>query len=417
LRILFMSQVLGRYNLLDPSVVEDPYPFYSSLLEQSPVYRVPGTEVFLVSSHELVNSALKNHDDYSANLTGVLVTGTNGQPELFDFSQFGGSVDAIANADAPSHSVHRKLLLPQLNTRKVEAMEEELRGWAAKSIQGLVDARRGDWMNEVANRIPVMAMARLVGLPVEDLEQLLEWAFSGGEILAGTTTMDEMVELSVHTAAMSAYLFQHFAEALDNRGEEDPCDVIGELVIGVRQEKITEQEAVSIIIVLVGAAGESTSSLTGNAVRILAEDTEMQKRLRLEPERIEDFLEEVVRLETPFKGHYRVVLNDTCLGDIELPAGSWVILLWAAANRDPTVFNNPDDLDINRKRPREHLGFGWGMHFCIGARLARLEARVMVEELLQRSESFVVSAVTKPQHISSIFVRRLEQLNLEITSA
>lgn len=316
-----------NYNFLDPSVVEDPYPFYSELVERAPVYQVPGTDVYLVTSHQLVDAALKNNDDFSANLTGVLVTNADGKPELFDFTQFGGAVDAIANADEPSHSVHRKLLLPQLNARKVEAMEDELRDWSSKRIQALVDRGQGDWMDEVANRVPVMAMIRLAGLPMEDMEQLMQWAFAGGEILAGTTTLDEMVELSVHTAAMSAYLIKHFTQALEIRGNEQPTDVIGELVIGVRQGLITEKDAISIMVVLVGAAGESTSSLTGNAVRILAENRELQRELRQNPEKIENFIEETVRLETPFRGHYRVVINDTRLGDVDLPAGSWVILM------------------------------------------------------------------------------------------
>lgn len=406
-----------NYNLLDPDVVENPYPFFAQLVARAPVYQVPNTPVYLVSSYQLIDSVLRNHKDYSANLTGVLVTNEQGEPELFDFTQFGGSVNAIANADEPSHSVHRKLLLPQLNARKVGAMEEELRGWAVERVQNLVDAGRGDWMAKVANPIPVMAMARLAGLPVEDLEQLLQWAFAGGEILAGTTTINDMIELSTHTAAMSAYLAEHLSEALQAGGSESPTDVMGELVNGVKEGLITDKEAISIMIVLVGAAGESTSSLTGNAVRMLAEDLELQQTLRNEPERIENFVEEVVRLESPFKGHYRLVTNDTQLGEIQLPAGCWVILLWAAANRDTSVYKNPNSLDLNRTRPREHLGFGWGMHFCIGARLARLEARVMVEELLQRTQSFCVNSEIKPQHISSIFVRRLEQLNLEITAA
>ena len=405
-----------NYNFLDPAVVENPYPFFSELVERAPVYQVPGTDVYLVSSHKLVDAALRNNNDFSANLTGVLVTNTDGHPELFDFTQFGGAVDAIANADEPAHSVHRKLLLPQLNARKVEAMEGELRDWSAQRIQKLVDAGQGDWMDEVANRVPVMAMIRLAGLPMEDLEQLMQWAFAGGEILAGTTTLDEMIELSVHTAAMSTYLIKHFSNALETRGTEQPADVIGELVIGVREGLISEKDAISIMVVLVGAAGESTSSLTGNAVRMLAENSELQAILRQQPEKIENFIEETVRLETPFKGHYRVVINDTRLGDTDLPEGSWVILMWAAANRDPSVFEDPNSLNINRIRPRDHLGFGWGMHFCIGARLARLEARVMVEELLQRTESFCVDPVTKPQHISSIFVRRLEQLQLKLIS-
>lgn len=399
-----------NFQLLDPAVIEDPYPFYQSLLEHAPVYQVPGTQVYLVSSWQLIHEVLKNQEDYSANLTGILITGENGEPELFDLTQFGSSVDAIANADEPRHAVHRKLVLPQLNTNKVNTLESEVRQWAQERAQKLVDQGGGDCVTELANAIPVMVMARLAGLPVEDLEQLLSWAFSGGDILAGTGTLAHMAELSTSTAAMADYLNRHFALTRKNRGNEPANNVMEELVDGVNQELITEQEAISILVVLVGAAGESTSSLVGSAIRILAQDQSLQQRLRENPDLIENYVEEVVRLESPFKGHYRVVLNETQLGDVTLPKNARAFLLWSAANRDASVFQNPDRLDIDRAKPKDHLGFGYGMHFCIGARVARMEARIILEELLKRSNAFRIDANHCVKHLPSIFVRRLGTL-------
>jgi len=400
------------HSLLDPGLIENPYPFFAQLQKRTPVYQVPGTDVYLVSSWQLVTEVLKNQGDYSAHLTGILVTGVDGSAEVFDLTQFGSAVDAIANADEPEHSVHRKLVLPQLTSRKIAAMELELSRWAQQRIEKLVVAQRGDWVAEVADPIPVLAMARLVGLPLEDLEQLLTWAFAGGEILAGTTTLEQMVKLGAATAAMSGYLADHLATALKTTSPGHAGNILDELVQGIRKGLIDEKEAVSILVVLVGAAGESTSSLTGSAVRILAQDKDLQQRLRNHPEQVESFVEEVVRLESPFKGHYRVVLNDIQLGGVNLPAGARVILLWAAANRDPNVFERAGELDMDRDRPRDHLGFGQGIHFCVGARLARLEARVIIQELLRHTESFSVDPEFKPEHISSIFVRRLDRLQL-----
>ena len=395
-------------------MIENPYPFYRALVDEAPVFRVPGTEVFLVSSWKLIHEVLKNQQDYSANLTGILITGANGQPELFDFTQFGGTVDAIANADEPFHAVHRKLVLPQLNSRKVAVLETEVRDWARSGVQNLVNAGQGDCVGELANAIPVKVMARLVGLPVEDVDQLLSWAFSGGDILAGTPTLDRMIELGVSTAEMGEYLKQHFESALQRSAAESSKDVMGELAKGVAEGLISEQDAVSIIIVLVGAAGESTSSLMGSAIRILAQNTELQRRLREQPALIERYVEEVVRLESPFRGHYRAVLQETQLGGVSIPASARIFLLWAAANRDPTVFSKPDELDLDRHNTKEHLGFGHGIHFCIGARLARMETRVILEELLQQTSGFSLDSAIPAKHISSIFVRRLHELHLKL---
>jgi cytochrome P450 len=166
----------------------------------------------------------------------------------------------------------------------------------------------------------------------------------------------------------------------------------------------------------VGAGAESTSALTGNAVRILAEAPELQNDLRSHPERIADFVEEVLRLESSFRGHYRHVNRDTKLGDVDLPAGSRLLLLWAAANRDPERFPSPDVVDLDRPNKREHLAFGRGIHFCVGARLARLEARVALEELLADTSSFAIDPERPARFVSSIFVRRHEVLDLVTTA-
>jgi cytochrome P450 len=381
------------------------------------VYQVPGTQVYLVSSWQLIHEVLKNQRDYSANLTGILMTGESGQPELFDLTQFGGSVDAIANADEPFHSVHRKLVLPQLNARKVAAMEDEVRRWARDGVRELVAAGRGDCVGELANAIPVKVMARLLGLPLADIDQLMGWAFSGGDILAGTVDLQRMAALGISTGQMRAYLADHLAAVLNSADHRYPQDVTEELAKGVREGLISEQDAIGIMIVLVGAAGESTSSLVGSAIRILAGDLPLQQQLRAQPALIQRYIEEVVRLEAPFRGHYRAVLNKTQLGGITLPGTARVLLLWAAANRDPAVFAEPDKLDIGRGDVSEHLGFGHGIHFCIGARLARMEARVILEELLQLTSNIRLDSAFTPGHVSSIFVRRLGALYLQVQAA
>ena len=209
-----MPQSPSEFDLLAPVTIENPYPFFDALLREAPVYQLPQTHVYLVASAELIEAVLQNQDDYSANLTGILVTGSDGKAELFDLTQFGSAVDAIANADEPSHSVHRRLVLPQLTARKVAAMEQEIRHWSQQRIAGFISTGGGDWIEAVADPIPVLAMSRLVGLPLQDLPQLLQWAFSGGEILAGTTTLEQMVALGSATADMASYLNKQLQQAL-----------------------------------------------------------------------------------------------------------------------------------------------------------------------------------------------------------
>jgi cytochrome P450 len=400
------------FDILDPATVDDPFPFFAALREHAPVYPVAETGIYLVSKRSLIEEALDRQDDFSANLTGVLMTGAHGEPQVFDLSIFGGTVDAIANADEPSHTIHRKLILPQVTPKGVAALEDTFREWAVELIDPLLARGGGDWIDAVANPLPTRAMALVVGLPLEDVDQLLAWAMTGTEILAGTTTLERIGKAAAETAGLTEYLGRHVQRGLAAPEDRPAAGVIGELARGVREGLISENDAVAILVVLVGAGGESTSSLTGSAVRALAEHPDLQNRLRATPERIPDFVEEVLRLEPSFLGHYRHVKRNTTLGGVELPEGSRILLLWAAANRDPSQFANPDSIDIDRPGLREHLAFGRGIHFCVGARLARLEARVILEELLSRTRSFALDPERPPHYVSSIFVRRHADLAL-----
>lgn len=403
------------FDFLDPETVDDPYPFYAALREHAPVYPVPGTEIYLVSKRPLIEEALDRPADFSANLTGVLISGTEGQPQVFDLRVFGGSVDAIANADEPTHAVHRKLVLPHVTPTAVASLEETLREWAIELMVPMLGEGGGDWVDCVANPLPTRAMALVVGLPLEDADRLLDWAMTGTEVLAGTTTLERMALVGAKTGEMAAYLLEQLQRAVAAPSERPSPGMIGELARGVREGLISERDGVSILVVLAGAGGESTSSLTGNAVRILAEQPELQQELRANPALIPEFIEEAVRLEPSFRGHYRHVNRDTKLGGVALPAGSRILLLWAAANRDPEFFENPDRIDLHRAGLRDHLSFGRGIHFCIGARLARLEVRVILEELLARTHSFSIDPQNPPKYVSSIFVRRHSTLGLTTT--
>ena len=164
------------------------------------------------------------------------------------------------------------------------------------------------------------------------------------------------------------------------------------------------------------AGGESTTSLLGSAVRILAEQPELQERLRKRPALIPAFVEEALRLESPFRYLMRSVASDTSLAGEDIPAGATVLLFWGAANRDPTEHDNPDDVDLDRRVLRHHVAFGRGIHHCVGAPLARVEARTVLTVLLERTASFSLDESRPPQWVNSLMVRRHERLPLRLTA-
>lgn len=207
---------------------------------------------------------------------------------------------------------------------------------------------------------------------------------------------------------LASYINEHFQRAAD-----DPQDnLLGDLATARAAGELTDLTALNIMATLFSAGGESTASLIGSAAYVLANRPDIQREVRENPDLLSAFLEEVLRYEPPFRGHYRHVVRDTTLCGIDLRAGSRLVLLWGAANRDPSHFPDADDFRLDRPGGKGHISFGKGAHFCVGAALARLEARIVIGELLRRTAH--IEATEVGRWLPSLLVRRLERLNLSV---
>ena len=395
------STALDDVDVLDVNLLAEPYAFYRRLREEAPVWRVPGVELFLVSTWDGVAEATGQVEDLSSNLSTLVVRGRDGQPELFDTSVLGPGTTTLATSDPPAHTVHRKAVFPELVADRMVLLEPAIEASVDERLAALRMQGSVEWTSAVANPVPIIAMALAIGFPPEDHPLLLPWAFDGTDLLAGTRTLEEMGPLFAAADAGRGYVSARLDGALAAPGD----DVIGAIARAV---------TTGTLIVLLGAAGESTASLLGNAVRILAEDAVLQTRLRGDRSLVPAFVEEAVRLESPFRGHYRQARRDTEVAGATIPAGATVYLLWAAANRDPKEFDRPDEVMLDRHAPRHHLGFGRGIHSCVGAPLARLEANVALGMLLDRTSHFRLDPDRPPAWAHSVFVRRHERLHLAV---
>ncbi|MEU9807735.1 cytochrome P450 [Mycobacterium sp. NPDC050853] len=406
---------MSTVELFDPQVLEDPYPFYRRLRETAPVWPVGDSGFYFVSRWDLVVEATERTEDFSSNLTAVLMKsdGSAGPHDAVTVAEMGPVADpthVLATGDDPVHHAHRKLVLPTLVARRITALESVMAETGARLWERGVDGDGIDWMTAMGDALPMTMVARLIGLPDEDVPQLVQWGYSSTEMLGGLNTPERQAEVVTDTMYLLLYLREHLEKELSAPGE----DLLGYLAQACNRGDISLDIGVMILVQLVGAGGESTAGLMGNAVRILGENPELQRRIREDRALLPTFLEEALRLESPFRGHHRHVLADTSLGGVELPAGSHLTLMWGAANRDPAVFEDPDTLRLDRPSPRSHITFGKGLHFCVGAALARLEARTAINLLLDRTREFAV----KPggaQWVPSIMVRRHQKLELQLS--
>ena len=406
-----MTDDLPGTLLLDPPVVDNPYPFYRRLREEAPVWRVPGTDIFVVTSFDLLVEATARVEDFSSNMNFLLYRDDRGLPCRWSFGESGGYV--LATADPPDHKIHREAVFSELVAQRMAALEPEIAEVATRCVNQAVKERKVDFMAAVANVVPITLVSSLIGFRGSDLDELLRNAFDGTSLVGGRLTLPELEGLMLRVAEIGTWIVAQ----LETARQEPSEDILGAIARAMEADVLDVGEACIILQTLLSAGGESTTSLLGNSVRLLAEHHDVQSTLRAQPDLIPVFVEEALRLESPFRFLFRSTAKDTQLGDVPIAAGSTVLLFWGAANRDPAAFPNPDAIDLHRRLPRRHVAFGRGIHHCVGAPLARLEGQVVLKCLLERTSSIELDPDRSPRWFDSLQVRRHEYLPIEITPA
>ncbi len=406
-----MGPTISGTHLLDPAVIDEPYGFYEDLRANAPVWEVPGTGIFTVATFQLLAEAAGRVEDFSSNLNCLLYRDDHGMPCRLPFGDAG--VQALATADPPMHALHRDTVFPELVAKRMAALEPDIVEIAEDCVSQALSEGSVDFMAAIGNVVPITMISRLIGFHHSDLDQLLNAAFESTAMLGSTLSYDELVAHIARTGEIGKWISGQLSAAIS----EPMDDLLGAVAQGVNSRALSEIEANVILHTLLSAGGESTASLIGNAVRILAEQRDLQSQLRERPEMVPMFVEEALRLEPPFRYHMRFVPDDTALGGVEIPAGATVLLLWGAANRDPAMFDHPETVDLTRQVPRRHVAFGRGIHHCVGAPLARVEARNVLSVLLARTSEITLDPLRAPRWANSLMVRRHAELPVHLVAS
>jgi cytochrome P450 family 144 len=388
--------------------LQDPYPLYDRMRAEAPVHRIGESVFYAVCGWGALMEAVERVEDFSSNLTATMVYQEDGTVTPFDMGPPGGPAHALATADDPVHAMHRKILLPHLSAKRVRIIE----GFAANTTDRLWEENLHDgqleWMSAIANRLPMMVVARLLGLPDSDVDKLIRLGYATTTLLDGIVTSEQLEAAGMAAIELSAYVLEHFEKASANA----EYGLIADLATRCATGELEQTPALGMMLTLFSAGGESTASLLGSAAWILTDRPDVQKAVRQNPELLGAFIEEALRFEPPFRGHYRHVWRDTTLAGVDVPANSHLLLMWGAANRDPEHFEAPNEFRLNRGGAKGHVTFGKGVHFCVGAALARLEAQIVLRMLLERTKW--IEAIEVGEWLPSILVRRRKRLQLAV---
>lgn len=283
--------------------------------------------------------------------------------------------------DPPEHKFYRRLLNPFFTRERMTELEPDVRRYAVEMIEPLVAAGEADFAQSLALPFPTRVLCRLLTAPDEDWYVINDWGKRVDEVGAQTPPG------SAERFAVGAEIHPYMLELIRARRNEPGDDILSGLVHGDPDLPPLDDDALlGIVMMLLSAGHNTTASAIGNLVLRLARDRELQTRLRDDPSLIAAAVEESVRLDAPQQAMRRVATRDTELAGCPIAKGDWVWLVFGAANVDPAAFARPTEFDVDRS-PNRHVGFGRGIHLCVGAPLARLQVRLVVEELLARTSS------------------------------
>lgn len=371
------SPPLSLYHLLDPEVLANPYPLYRRLRDEAPVLWDPYLHAWVVTRYADVSNVL--HHFKAARTPDPDRLAALGMGELTPIAAV--MVRQMLFLDPPEHGRVRRLASAAFTPRRIAHLREHIRQIAEELVDELAARGRFDVMAGLANSLPAIVTAEMLGVPTSDHELLKSWSQDFAEMLGNFQHNPGRAKKTLQSVeAMVAY----FRAAVVREAAHPTDGLINALVTAeVDGNRLSEEEIVANVIVTMVGGQETTTNLIGNGLLTLLRQPDQLERLRSDPTLMPSAVEELLRYESPSQHTARLAPAGAVLGGKEIPEGAAVIAVMGAANRDPERFGDPDRVELDRQDNR-HLAFGWASHFCFGAPLARMEGQIAFETLLTR---------------------------------
>jgi cytochrome P450 len=405
-------------------VVADPYPYFTAMRDACPVQREPHQGVVMVTGYDEAMAVYHDTDTFSScnSVSGpfpgfpVPLEGDDVSELIEEHRDELPMHDQITTFDPPKHTDHRALLLRLITPKRLKENEAFMWRLADRQIDEFVARGKCEFIAEYASPFALLVIAELLGVPEEDYAVFREALGPGQRGNLGSTKGDSMAHKPLE------FLYEKFTAYVEDRRANPRDDVLTGLANATFPDGSTPEviDVVRVAANVFAAGQETTVRLLGAALQLIGERPDLQQRLRENPERIPNFVEEALRFESPVKGDFRMSRVPVTVGGVDLPAGTTVMVLNGAANRDARRFTDPDEFRVDRGNAREHVSFGHGIHTCPGAPLARAEARVSIERLLDRMGDIRISEAEhgppdarRYEYVPTFILRGLRSLHLE----
>ncbi|HEY8217283.1 MAG TPA: cytochrome P450 [Acidimicrobiia bacterium] len=417
---------MSDYETIDffrgDELIPDPYPYFDDLRTRCPVHRERHHDVVMVTGFD---EAIEVYNDTETFSSCNSVTGPfPGFPVPLEGDDISGLIeehrdalpfsDQLPTFDPPKHTDHRALLMRLITPKRLKENEEFMWRLADRQIDEFHAAGRCDFVRAYAKPFALLVIADLLGVPDEDHEAFRR-QLGGGSLGSPDGELEH---------SPLGFLYERFTTYVEDRRHEGRGDVLTGLATATFPDGSLPEvlDVVRVAANLFAAGQETTVRLLGAALQLMGERPDLQQLLRDERERIPNFIEEMLRYDGPIKGDFRLARVGTTIGGVEIPAGTTLMVLNAAANRDPRHFENPTEFQVDRANARHHLAFGFGVHACPGSPLARAEARVSMERLLERMADIRISEAEhgppdarRYEYAPTYILRGLQRLHLEFT--
>ena len=368
------------YDPSDPSFQDHIYEIYRRLRDDSPLYHNEERDWWALSRFDDVLAAANDPQTFSSENTSIAT----------------GLLPNVQSVDPPYHDQLRSLVTTAFTRSRMAAMETRIRAIARDLIGRFASAGKCDLMLDYARHLPSLVIGEMIGVPEDRREIFLECT-------EAMVSIDPKQTQTGQNTQAATRIYEEFATLLEERKREPRDDLMSALIDAEFDgRRLTQEELLGFCFVLIVAGNDTTTNLIANGSVLLARNPEQRRQLALSPERMEGAIDELVRYDSPAQALPRLATRDITLHGRTIPKGAEVKLIWGSANHDEREFEDPERLDIDRVMTR-HLGFGHGTHYCLGAKLARLEARVGLQELLAHFPEYKLDA--EPRWQVSVWAR------------